>query len=160
MSIPNLKEVFGGATSITITATTLASGSQRSSAAIDNSTNLYLDALVRVDCTLATGTPSVGINVYAYGSIDGTNYQGMSATADNVDGTDKAVTLQSPTGLPLLGTIPAVTAGALVYKGLFSVAKAFGGILPSKWGIVVDNETSLAFTACTCTYNGINYQVT
>ena len=80
------------------------------------------------------------INVYLYGSADGTNY------TDNASGSDAGVTLRDPTNLRGPFVIAAPTAGALTYKGVIgSVAQYFGGILPVKWGIVVENQTGLAF---------------
>ncbi len=143
---------LAASSAFTITATTLATGAARESNAIDNSTNQYLDALVFVQATLATGTPATGaqVNVYAYGSEDGTNY------GDNVTGSDAAVTLRSPTNLRLIGVTSTPTAGALNYKGHpMSVAQAFGGVLPRKWGIVIENQSGFAFTACSASWTGI-----
>ena len=140
----NIKQVFGGDTAITITLVNLADAAARECTAVDNSTNLYLDALVRLHIQMATGTPvsDKTIYVYAYGSEDGTNY------TDNATGSDAAITLRVPTNLRLIGTIAVPDAGAQTYKSApLAVAPAFGGILPVKWGIVVQNRTGVAFGA-------------
>ncbi len=153
------KELLATSTSITCTLASLASGSSRECTAIDNGTNLYLDALVYLAIALQTGTPAGDkcVYVYAYGSEDGTNY------GDNATGTDAAVTMRSPTNLRLIGMINTPDAGALTYKSQpMSVAAAFGGILPRKWGIVIQNATGVAFNATegnhTKTFTGINTQ--
>ena len=92
---------------ITCTFTSLANNGQRSSAALDNSSNLFLDALVSVKVkTNASGTLATGyVNVYAYATTDGgTTYGGGEANM----GTDAGVTLASPPNLVLIGTINAV----------------------------------------------------
>lgn len=128
---------------ITCTLASLASGSQRQSAAVDNSSNLFPDALVAVDVkTNAAGTSATGfVDVYAAGTVDGgTTYSGGAG------GTDAAYTGKL-TALARLGRIDA-TANATTYLGgPWSVAAAFGGSLPQKWSIVVDNETGAALDA-------------
>jgi len=153
------KVAYATSTAITITLNSLANAGVRECTAVDNGTNLYLDAWIYVACKLATGTPTANtavINVYAYASEDGTNYQ------DNCTGSDAAVTLRSPTNLKLLGQLWTPTSGALTYKGVFSFMYspygAFGGLfLPRKWGIVVQNTTGVAFdsTGCSASYSGV-----
>lgn len=147
------KALYGTSTAVTITLNGLANGSSRESAALVNTTNLFLDAMLYVAVTLAAGTPADGIDVYLAGSEDGTNYD------DNVTGADAAITLRSPTNLALIGRIQTATAGGLVWKKTFaSVAAAFGGVLPRKWSVVISNQTGLAFAGSgnAVTYTGIN----
>jgi len=140
----NIKTAYGTSTAITCTLASLAAGASRESAAIDNQTDLFTDALVSVTVKLAAGTPSneSTIIVYVYGSGDGTNY------TDNATGSDAAITLRSRPIMNGIGTIATPDPGGLVYKGgPWSVAQAFGGVMPRKWGIVVRNMTNLAFDA-------------
>lgn len=157
----DLKIKYGASTGITITLASLTSSATaaRECTAIDNTTNLYDDAMVYLACKLQAGTPGVDktIYVFAYGSEDGTNY------TDNATGSDAAVTMRDPTNLRLIGTIACPDSGGLTYKGgPFSVAQAFGGIMPRKWGIVVRNYTNVTFSATegdhTKSYTGIHYQ--
>lgn len=153
-----VKEALGASTSITCTIDSLASSATvgRASTAVDNSTNLYLDALVEVKIVLAAGSPASDqvVYVYAYDSVDGTNY------AEAVTGTDAGYTIDSPTVLPLLGLIPFPAGGVTRRSRAMSVATAFGGVMPSKWGIVVVNFTGLAFsTGCAVTYSGLTATV-
>jgi hypothetical protein len=138
------KVTYGTSTAITCTLASLAGGSARESTALDNTSNLFLDVLVYVACKLQTGTPGSDkqINVYVYGSEDGTNY------TDNATGTDAAITLRSPSNLRVIGVLATPDSGALTYKSNpMSVAAAFGGVMPRKWGIVVENRTALTFSA-------------
>lgn len=123
---------------ITCTVASLTNTSARASTAVDNTTNLYLDAVVQVQIkTGAASTTTTGVvNIYAYATTDGGTTYGEGAT-----GTDAAITLTVPTNLILIGQINAV-ANAITYKSNpMSVAAAFGGVLPALWGIVVENQS-------------------
>ncbi len=138
----NIKQAFGASTAITITLASLADGNARKSAAVDNGTDKFLDVLFKVVVQLATGTPvsDQAINIYLAGSEDGTDY------TDNYTDGDAALTLRSPTNLKLVEIIEIPDSGALTYPSHpISVAKAFGGVMPRKWGIIVENKTGLAF---------------
>jgi hypothetical protein len=124
--------------------------------AVDNSVDKYIDVLVQLKFKLVTGTPAADqiVYVYLYGSENGTNYP------DGLTGVAGAYTLRAPSNLTLVQTVAAATAGQVVNTGQpFSVALAFNGILPVKWGVVVRNTTNLAFTATagdhSVTYTGI-----
>jgi hypothetical protein len=149
-----LKPSYGTSTSITITLNSIATGSARESTAIDNTSNKYIDAHVTVKIAMAAGTPASDkmVNVYAYASEDGTNF------GDNATGTDAGITIRSLNNLRLIGSIMTVDSGALTYwSHPMSVARAFGGILPRKWGIVVENRTNITFASSghAATYTGL-----
>jgi hypothetical protein len=143
------KTQYDTVANITITLASITTGSARESASQDNSSNQYLDALVALTIKLATGG-TIGadkkIYVYAAGSIDG-----GTVWPDNVTGSDAAITLLSPTELKLIGVIEAgayVSPGTITFKSEpFSVAQAFGGILPQRWSIIVLNSTNITFDA-------------
>jgi len=150
------KVTYGTSTAITITLASLAQGAARECTAVDNTSNLFLDAIVYVAVKLQTGTPGSDkqVIIYAYGSEDGTNY------TDNATGTDAAVTLRSPANLMVIGVIATPDSGGLTYKSNpMSIAKAFGGVMPRKWGIVIENRTNVTFSATegdhVHTYTGI-----
>ena len=153
----SVKLVYGTTTAITITLASLATSATagRESTAVDNGTNLFLDALVTVILTIATGSIAndKAAYVWAYGSEDNTTFTG------NVTGTDAAITLDDPTPLKLVQVIPMPTAGTSdkTYKAVFSIAQAFGGVLPRKWGIVVRNYCGINLEAhdCSASYSGI-----
>ena len=147
----NNKMAFGSSTTIACTLASLASGSARCSAAVDNTTNLYFEALLYLAIQLQTGTPAGSnvINVYGYSSQDGTNYTGDSTS--EATGSDAGITLLSPTNMKLLGVIsvPATATAGRTFKQSFWVAAGLGSPLwlPSKWGFIVDNETGITLNA-------------
>lgn len=123
---------------ITVTLASLTTGSSRASTVVDNTSNLFMDALVFLNIKSgASGTTSTGyVTIYAYGTSNGgTNY------TEGASGTDAALTLTSPTNLKLVGIINVVASATTYSAGPFSIASAFGGQLPDKWGIVVQNNT-------------------
>lgn len=142
----DIKLAYGSSTNLALTLASLASSATaaRESTVVDNGTNKFLDALVQVHVKLQTGTPAndKAVYVYAYGSEDGTNY------TDNATGADAALTMRDPSNLRLIGMIACPDSGGLTYKSApMSVAAAFGGVLPRKWGIVVRNYTGVALSA-------------
>jgi hypothetical protein len=139
----NLLNKYGTSNqAITCTITSLANNGLRQSTAVDNSSNLFQDAVVHVKVKAnAAGTSSTGyVNIYIYGTADGGTTYG-----DTVTGTDGAVTLTNPPNLKLLGIIN-VVANAATYNANFSIFAALG-FMPEKWGIVVENKTGAALDA-------------
>jgi hypothetical protein len=157
----NVKLEYGTSTDITITVGSLAAASARESTAIDNTSDKFEDAEVYLALKLQAGSPSSdkSIYIYSYGSEDGSNY------TDNATGSDAAITLRVPSNLRLSAVIACPDSGALTYKIVIgSIAAAFGGLLPPKWGIVVLNKTGIAFDATagnhTKKYRGVYHTVT
>ena len=156
----NVKEAFspaGSTTSITCTYGTLTSSGTvgRASTAVDNSTNLFLDALVTATIQYPNSAPAndKAIYMYAYGSIDGSTYP------EGITGSDASYTIQGSAGalttaLRPIGTIPAVQNTNVTY-GPFAVAPAFGGWLPYKWGLVMLNFSGQTLTAGTVQFVGV-----
>jgi hypothetical protein len=150
----NIQTAYGSAgQAITCTLTSLANNGARQSTAIDNTSNLYLDALVFL--TIKSNSASVSstgsVAVYAYGTVDGSSY------SDGASGSDGSITLTVPPNMRLIGVINMVADSTTYYGGPFSVAAAFGGVLPEKWGIVVVNSSGAAFDASTASaeYQGV-----
>jgi len=142
---------------ITCTLASLASSQTvgRSSTAVSNSTTLALDALVSAEFAIPTGTPAddMAIYCYAYGNVAGGAY------TEGVSGTDESFTINSPTGLRLIGVVPVPTGGISYYAGPWSVSTSFGGILPESWGVVVVNYTGLLITSGSLYYQTIGATV-
>lgn len=156
------KITYATSTAITCTLASLASSASagRSCVAVDNTSNLYDDAMLYI--AVKTSSSTIGSDkacyVYIYGSEDGTNFNGSSSEAE---GTDVAVTFDSPTNLrgPFVIACPA---SSVTYKLVVgSIAQVFGGILPRKWGFVLQNFTNQALDSTegnhTKTYTGITY---
>lgn len=144
--------------SITITLNSLSAGAARGSTAVDNTTNLFLDALVQVKITTGGSTESGNLEIFAYGTADGGSDYG-----DGVSGTDGAVTLTNPPNLRLIGTLTLPNPGATntIYRtNPMSVAAAFGGRLPDHWGIVVvNNSSALNSSGCSAWYQGVEEEL-
>jgi hypothetical protein len=111
------KLLFGTSNqTITVALASLTNSSARASTAVDNSTNLFLDALVQLKVkTGASGTTATGtVNVYAYGTANGgTNY------TDGATGTDAAITLTNPPNAVLIGTINCVAVATTYISNVF-----------------------------------------
>lgn len=149
------KVAYGTSTAITITLATLASSATggRESTAIDNTSNLFDDALVYVNFVFPNSAPAndKAVYVYAYGSEDGTNYP------EAITGSDANYTRRDPTVLRLIGVVPVPTQNLTYKSNPMSVAAAFGGILPRKWGIVVQNYAGQTLTSGSASYTGITW---
>jgi len=157
--LSTVKALYGTSNqSITCTLTSLANNGQQGSASIDNTSNLFLDAFVQLKIKTASSAVAAtgSINVYAYGTADG-----GSDYSDAVTGTDAGQTLTSTPNVRLIGVINAVANSTTYVGGPFSVAAAFGGVLPDHWGIVVENKTGAAFDGTTASawYQGLQQSV-
>jgi hypothetical protein len=153
-----VKSLYGSSgQAITCTITSLANAGQRQSTAVDNTSNLYLDALVALKVKTGTGTSAAStVNVYAYGTADGgTDY------SDGASGTDGSITLTAPPNMRLIGQVNCPANTTTFEGGPFSVAAAFGGILPDHWGIVVENTSggTLDASVGSAWYQGIQQSV-
>lgn len=145
----SIKRAFGtSGQSFTQTLASLADSATagRESTVIDNATNLYLDALVsgkiKTQNSGSISAPSC-VYVWAYATADGgTTY------SDTATGSDAAITLTAaPNNVRLVGVINVAAINTTYKGGPWSVAAAFGGVLPEKWGIVVQNDCGTALSA-------------
>lgn len=158
---------YTAAASVTITLTSLADAGFRESTAIDNSSSKYMDALVGGKIQIGAPSADGTIAIYAYGSYDGTEYTaGLTGSDGTVTwGTTGSTGLDGANNLPLLGVISvdATDDNDDARWGPFSVAQAFGGVLPTKWGIVIKNSTGASLHATgtnnECQFMGIKYDV-
>lgn len=151
------KITYATSTDLVLTAAaTLASSATAGaeSTAIDNTTNLYDDAMVYLSFVIPNSGTISGdqcFYVFAYGSEDATNYE------DIITGSTAAITLKSEGNLHFLGAIPCTSINQTLKHTFGSIALAFGGNLPRKWGIYVRNYCGVAPTSETSTYTGITY---
>lgn len=131
------------AQAITITLASLGNGSVRASTVVDNTTNLFLDALVQLQLKSgASGVSASGfVNVYAYGTVD----FALPLYPEGITGTDGAITLTVPTNLKPITSINMVANATSYTSEPFLISAAFGGVMPSHWGIVVENQSGGAF---------------
>lgn len=131
------------AQAITVTLASLASAASRESLLIDNTTNVFLDALVlaKVKTNASAPTGDKAVHIYCWGTVD---YTATATYPDAVTAADAAITPNSPTQLKYLGTVWCSAASTTYIGGPFSIAERFGGTLPAKWGLVFTNATGNA----------------
>lgn len=111
---------------------------------IDNSTNKYVDVLVSGYWTSGTTpTANTTVAIYAYAQQDdGPTYQ------DVFDGTGSAETVTGGninSAVRLLGTLSVTTntSNRAYYLAPTSVAQAFGGVMPQRWGLFIAHNTGV-----------------
>lgn len=149
----DIKLAYASSAAYTITLASLASSSTflsgRSSTAVSNTSNLYLDYMVAGVITVGTTpTTSTSIRVYAYGSHDDT-----PTYPDVLDGTDSAKTVTSAGILnialaliSILNVDSATSNRAYPFHPL-SLAWAFGGAIPKNHGLFVAHNTDVNLNA-------------
>jgi hypothetical protein len=126
---------------MTCTLTSLASGSARQATAVDNSTNLYVDILIRVSskaAAAATGT----LDIYAVGALETTS----SVYTDGATGTDAVFTAANVLNARLLGNV-VMNGTTAVVGGPYSLSRCFDGNIPVKWSLIVVNNSGAALSA-------------
>jgi hypothetical protein len=135
-----VKQIVGTRTSLTVTGlSTLASATYVQSNDYDCTTNQPLDLLVELAATPGTVSGNKQAVLFATASLDGTNYS---------TGPTSGTTTTDEADLVYLGTLPLNT-NATLQRKLFSVAAAFGGVLPAHVKFVVKNDSGAAFTTGT-----------
>ena len=144
---------YGTATLIACSTAAVASSSSfvagRESNEIDNTTSLYLDALVEGFVTVgSTPTADTEIRVYAWGS-----HTSLGTTAKDVlDGTNSAETLASEgvrdSFLVRIATmqVDSTVSNRTYNFGPVSLAQAFGQ-MPQYWGLFVAHNTGVTLNA-------------
>lgn len=131
---------YGSTTNFAITLASLATGSARESSTITASVGgtSYDDFMIQMSVGLLTPTSAGDKAVYIWfaGSADGTNF------TEPATGSDAAITIG--TNHNLLGPFTvAINVGTLQYDICIpSVSQYFGGILPKKFNIIVENQAN------------------
>ena len=140
---------------ITLTISGVADNSARESTAIDNSSDRFLDLLIQGTITVTTAatlTTNPVVYLYAYGSNDGgTVYSGGASGSDAAFG----AVPQDLDNCARLGTVACITMDEVYKSDVFSVAAAFGGIMPDSVGIILENQTGQALNTATFKYQGV-----
>ena len=135
--------------SLVPTSTTAGAIALASAVTVGVSANV-VDHLVTVTALLGAITPSSStlLNVFVYGSADGTKWPGGSATTEVIDGTDKTLTLSTNgNNMRFLGSILCHTASITMVSEPLSIAAAFNGAMPAKYQIVLQNATGVALAS-------------
>jgi len=139
----DIKAKYANADNITISLASLANDAKRQSAVIDNTSNLHLDAHVQLKVkTGGTVSGDKAVYVYAYGATD-SNGLGYSGGASGSDAAFSGTLANTK----LIGVIGTPASGSAYESDIMSVAAGFGGSLPNKWGIIVENKSGSALDA-------------
>jgi hypothetical protein len=138
--------VYGAKVTMTITlaalaqdATNLVAGRQSTvvdNKDVDQGVDAMLGGLVTVGATVSSGKQ---IEVWLFGSFDDAASGGFSGSALATDGNftpDEKTNLQLFTIIPINGT-----ANKGYRFGPKSVAQAFGGVMPTQWGVYIVHNT-------------------
>ena len=144
----DVKLNYPAASDVTITLASLGSDNPnlligRESAAVVNTTNLYLDYLVSGRITTGTSpTTARVIEVWAVGSWDGTTWP------DVFDGTDSAATPTSGNHKASVCRFVAslstdATSDRTYHFGPVSIAERFGGVVPPRFNFYVVHNTGV-----------------
>lgn len=136
---------------LTITNANLASSATAGwqSAGQDNTSNKYIDALVQVKLAAVNTAPanSKAIFIYGFGVADGSTTD-YTTTGDGApSGSEGTLTFPDITTLPVVcpvvGVIPYPVQNKAIISAQFSIARAFGGILPAKYAIGMVNHSGM-----------------
>lgn len=133
----NIKQEYATSQTPAITLASLGAAAGRGSTAIDNSTNKYLaaDIRVKVKTTSVVANPKI-IRVYLIRSEDGATFD------DGFGGIDAVYT---PKNAILLGAITADVDNTTFQKTFDT--QELGITLPKKWAIGIYNDTGVALSA-------------
>ncbi len=133
-----ITQIVGSRTSLTTSAMdSLANGTYVSCGTINHTTNDPLDVLIEVKATPGTVSGNKQLVVFAKGSLDGTNFE---------SGPESGTTTTDEPNLTFIGTVPLGT-NSTAQTGIFSLAMAFGGVLPQQTKIIVRNDSGAALAA-------------
>ena len=135
----NLK--YGNTTSLTVTGlAALGNGNSATSATVDNTTTLFIDALIELTFTTFTTVTATGtVEIWAKGSIDNTDFD------DDLN--DR-----------LVGVVVLTGTTQQTRKRIAGLAAVFGGTLPPYWQLRIRNATGGALTAGAVSYRGATLQ--
>lgn len=130
--------VVGARTELTTSAlNSLASATYVSAGTINHSTNDPLDVLVEVAVTPGTVAGNKQVLVFAKSSLDGTNFS---------TGPESGTTATDEPNLAFVGAVPCNT-NSVLQRGVFSLAAAYGGVIPLQSKIIIKNDTGAALAS-------------
>ena len=133
----SLKAVWGAKTTVAITLTSLANNAARESTVIDFGTLGAFDAVLRITTKGQASSASV-LNVYAYAALGDTTY------TDGATGSDASFTAANILNAKFVDPVQMNTTNTAI--AVFSLAKAFDGVLPAKVGLIVLNKSGDALS--------------
>ena len=123
-------------------------------ASVDNTSNLFLDALVQFVLDPANTAPanSKAFFTYAHGGTNSSDLGTTGGASSAAFGSQGAITYPditaNPVNVPILGIIPYVAQDVVIKSRPFSVAVALGvPQLPPYWGVGLVNHSGAALAA-------------
>lgn len=136
----------------------LADDGYQESDSINNLEDGFIDSLVQVFVKVTAGAPAGDKNclVYAYGSSQGgPPFSGGATGQNNSFGGQPGQLIDN---CQLIGIVTLDNANELFPSDVFSIAAAFGGVVPEDWGIIVMNQSgrALADNSCIAIYQGVH----
>jgi len=143
--VSTIRTQFGPVTNFSVTLNGLATGAARSSAKVENQSSRYIDAICQFKIKPASGSLGDRYAVYffAWGAADETS----PIFPAGVTGVDEPVSVTLETlSIRQIGSIYVPSAGILISPP-FSVAPAFGNVLPPVWGVLAINRCGLTLDA-------------
>ena len=154
---------------IVLDAVSVGNGSYESSDSIENIVEKYLDCLIGGSVRVATVVADGTFSILAYANWSGSTTPQYSGGLDGVSGpitwgtTPSTSSVEGFNQLRILGTVSVDTTDDDndIEFGPFSLASAYGGVVPRDWGIVLLNETGVALhgtqTNTKFRYTGVLY---
>lgn len=134
-----IKSEVQAASALTVTGlSTLASSNYAVSNTITHSTNDPLDVLIDVSVTATSPAGNKQVVVFAKGSLDGTNF-GSGPETGTTNASDEP-------DLHFVGSVPMNTTG-IAHRKIFSLAAAYGGLLPAATKLVFKNDAGVTLSA-------------
>jgi hypothetical protein len=117
---------------------TLASATYVTSATLTHSANDPLDVLIDVSVA-TTNTPAGNkqLVIFVKGSLDGTNFG---------SGPESGTTTTDEPDLHFVGSLP-LNSATTTHRKIFSLAAAYGGLLPAASKLVFKNDLGVALTS-------------
>ena len=154
-----IRTQFGPVTNFTLTLNGLASGSGRSSAKVENQNNRYIDAICQFKLKTVAGSPGdrYAIYLFAWGSADDV----IPAFPAGITGVDEPIFAALETlSLRPVGSVYVANSGPLITPP-FSLAPAFGNVLPPVWGVLAINRCGMALDAADNVgfWRGVEFEV-
>lgn len=150
---------FGPVTNFALTLDGLATGAARSSAKVENQNSRYVDAICQFKITLASGSlgDRYGVFFFAWGATDDVS----PIYPAGVTGFDEAVSVTLETlAIREIGSLYVPSTGMLISPP-FSIAQAFGNVLPPVWGVIAVNRCGLVLDATgnSAFWRGVQFEV-
>jgi len=133
-----VKQVVGTRTALTTSAlNSLAAGTYVSAGTITHNTNQPIDVMVEVTATPGSVAGNKQLLVYAKASLDG---------SIQTTGPEAGTTVTDEPNLYFVGALPLNTSSTTQTR-IFSLAAAYGGVLPYASEIILRNDSGAALNA-------------